>query len=97
MKIHSSFLNCAIEPSFLQLPSSEWKSEVSYVKFCSTVNRFSPLNDAGERAVKFESDYHGLLDKDAVQHESVLQNVEEHRRMYPKATKTTFDSELNLH
>ena len=39
------------------------------------------MNDAGERAMKFGSDYHGIFAKEEEQHEAVLQTVEEHRRM----------------
>ena len=56
------------------------------------VRAFTPLNDAAERAVKLGTDFHGSLAKDFHQHEAVLQNVEAHRREFPKPTKGTLNN-----
>ena len=78
---------CGLEPTFLTRPPSEWSQDSSYVRFKHLVRGFTPLNDAGERAVKLGSDFHGSLAKDSLQHQAVLQNVEAHRQNYPIATK----------
>jgi hypothetical protein len=85
------FAVCNIDPSFLSVHPSEWHQDENYVRFSSIVRGLSPVNDAGERAVKLGTDFHGSLANDPVQHQAVLQNVEAHRRIYPKPRK--FDNE----
>ena len=55
------FKLCNVEPEFLTLPVNEWQQNHSFKKFLSLVKSFSPLNDAGERAVKLGSDFYGYL------------------------------------
>ena len=78
---------CKFDPSFLAKPAKEWKSDANYSDFCTLVNGFTPLNDAAERAVKFGSDFSGKITHDVERKDAVLQVIEQHRRMHPKATK----------
>ena len=52
---------CQMNPLFLSLPVVEWNGNASFEKFCTIVRGLTPLNDAGERAVKLGSDYHNQL------------------------------------
>ena len=76
-----------VDPTFLNLPCSEWSSNANYISFLEVVDGMSPLNDAGERAVKFSADFHGRLSQDKGQHQAVLQSVSEHRRSIPSGRK----------
>jgi hypothetical protein len=78
---------CHLEPTFLKKPAADWKTDETYTRFCFLVNGFSPVNDAGERAVKFAADFNGAICHDVVQHQAMLQGVEMHRRTHPKARK----------
>ena len=78
-----------IEPTFLNKPCSSWHSDESYKKFCHVVNGLTPINDAGERAVKFSGDY----DKQCTSHEkrqSMLQTIDEHKTLRSSATKLSY-------
>ena len=86
------FKLCKLEPTFLAKPAAEWASDDSYKLFCSLVDGFFPVNDAGERAVKFASDFNGKITLDPVQHQGMLQGIEKHRRNHPKATKSNYKS-----
>lgn len=81
------FQLCGFEPSFLSSPVENWHTNGNYHSFCALVNGFSPLNDAGERAVKFASDFNGAITRDNEQHQAMLQGIEAHRRAHPKPTK----------
>ena len=59
----------------------------SFQSFRKLVNGFTPLNDAAERAVKFGSDFNGVITHDRKRKADMLQLVEETRRECPKATK----------
>ena len=65
----------------------EWEADDNYRSFRKLVNGFSPVNDAAERAVKFASDFNGRITRNAEQHAGMLQGIEMHRRLRPKATK----------
>ena len=82
-----TFQLCQFEPSFLGKPAVEWNADGNYQDFRALVNGFSPLNDAGERAVKFAADFNGKITRNEEQHEAMLQGVEEHRHAFPKPTK----------
>ena len=79
---------CRFEPAFLAKPVADWKNDVNYLAFKTLVNGFSPVNDAGERAVKFASDFNGAITRDKVQHAAMLQGIEEHQRPRPKLIKS---------
>ena len=51
------------------------------------VKSLASVNDAGERAVKFASDFNGLLTRNPAQHGAMLQGVEEVRRRRPVPQK----------
>ena len=76
-----------LEPSFLEKPVDEWNDDASYKSFKELVNSFSPVNDAGERAVKFASDFNGKITHDPVKHAALLQVVDKQRRNRFKPTK----------
>ena len=78
---------CKLDPTFLDKPVAEWDADESFRRFSFLVNGFTPVNDAGERAVKFASDFNGAITQDAKQHKAMLQGVQQHRRAYPKPTK----------
>ena len=75
------------EPLFLSKPASEWETDANFQAFRKLVNGFTPLNDAAERAVKFGSDFNGVITHDRKRKADVLRLVEETRRECPKPTK----------
>ena len=77
---------CNFEPSFLAKPAAEWEMDDNFRSFRKLVNGFTPLNDAAERAVKFGSDFEGVITHDRKRRANVLQLVEETHRECPKAT-----------
>ena len=79
-----------IEPTFLTKNDfNSWKDDASYNSFCKLVGGFSSVNDAGERAVKFASDFSGHITKSKQQHQKMLQGIEMHRLKHTKAAKKT--------
>ena len=76
-----------IEPTFLTKSNSEWDNTQSFQEFCSKVNGLTPINDAGERAVKMSGDFFGRLAEDEEQRQALLQSIEGHRRRVPAARK----------
>ena len=79
-----------MDPTFLAKPAQEWPLDDSYKHFCSLVDGFSPVNDAGERAVKFAADFNGAITRDPEQHQAMLQGIEKHRREHTKPTKSSY-------
>ena len=55
----------------------------------------SVANDAAERGVKLIQDFNDILTRDEEQKQFLLQVVQDHRRLYPDATKRTVVSGLN--
>lgn len=55
----------------------------------------SVVNDAAERGVKLIQDFNDILTRDEEQKQFLLQVVQDHRRLYPDATKRTVVSGLN--
>ena len=76
-----------IQPTFLEKPFEEWASDESFQSIDSIIHHLKVVNDAGERSVKFGSDFSNKLVKDDNQRQALLQGVESHRRAHPKATK----------
>ena len=55
----------------------------------SIVTALKVVNDTAERGVKLIQDYNLILTKDEEQKQFLLQVVQEHRRLYPDASKKT--------
>ena len=68
-------------------PASELETDANFQAFRKLVNGFTPLKDTAERAVKFGSDFNGVITHDRKRKADVLQLVEETRRECPKPTK----------
>ena len=77
---------CKFKPSLFSKPVNAWDDDENY-QYSKLVNGFTPLNDAAERAVMFGSDFSGAITHDVKRKDVVLQVVEQHRHMHPKATK----------
>ena len=80
----------SIEPTFLTKRYSEWESDQSYKRFFQLVKSLTPINDVGERAVKFSGDFYGRISLQAEQHQGLMQNVELHRRKLPTPRKSHY-------
>ena len=86
-QIGTPFQLFKVDPVFLGKPVSDWEGDESYKRFCFLVDGLSPINDAGERAVKFASDFNGRITHNPKQHQAMMHGVQQHRRENPKATK----------
>ncbi|KAK3929546.1 Clustered mitochondria protein-like protein [Frankliniella fusca] len=51
------FTILGVDPSFLNLPPSEWKTDPTYQRGLQTVRALEVVNDVAERAVRLTSDY----------------------------------------
>ena len=61
-----------------------------FIELKDIVTSLQVVNDAGERAVKFGTDYTKILTKNEHTRQNILQNVELSRRAFPHATRKCF-------
>ena len=59
------------------------------------VSSFHVINDAAERAVKFGTDFTGVLTKNEEVRQNLLQTVDLSRRVFPKPTRQCFLGEVS--
>ena len=84
-----------IQPTFLALEVEKWESDATYIEAKSIVSSFRVVNDAAERAVKFGTDFTGVLTKSKETRQDILQTVELARRAFPRATRKCFLGEVS--
>ena len=77
------------EPKFLSKPVGvgEWIGDENYRNYKRLIIRFSLVNDAAERAVKFVSD--GAITRNPKRLADILHGIEGHNRAHPEATRAS--------
>jgi len=85
-----------IEQTFLSKPTNTWISDHSSNKLKTLTNSFKVTNDTAIRTVILGSDFTEAITKNEEQRQVILQEVEQTRRMYSKATKLFFSEDKNL-
>ena len=78
-----------INASFLQKSPQTWSGDESYIMGKAIVDDLKVTNDAAERGVALIQSYNNILTIHEDQKQYLLQVVEEHRKMYPDANKST--------
>ena len=77
------------DTSWLTKPVSMWNDSPGYREASTFVGNMLCTNDTAERGVKLISDYIGVITKDDEQRQYLLQAIEQHRKLYPDANKST--------
>ena len=75
--------------SFLEMSPETWSSNNEYKHAEKVVTNLKVVNDTAERGVKLIQDFNEVLCRKEDQKQFLLQVVQEHRRLYPDAKKTT--------
>lgn len=83
-----------IDTTFLFDDVEDWTSDPRYQEGEAHVNGLKVLNDAAERAMALITNYHNVVTKDESQRQYLLQSMEFHQNVYPKATKTCLAKNL---
>lgn len=78
-----------VDTSFLKVPPQDWSQDPAYKVAKKSAQSLTVINDSAERAVALMQVYNLSLAKDEDQHSFILQVVEEHRRRFPDARKST--------
>ncbi|CAF3748530.1 unnamed protein product, partial [Rotaria socialis] len=83
------FKSLQIDTDFLKQSPAQWKSCKSYLEGQEKVRALQVVNDCAERGVKLMEDFNNILKNDEEQKQYLLFVVEEHRKRFPDAKKTT--------
>lgn len=78
-----------ISIAFLEKDPLVWENEISYIAGLKKIQNLKIVNDTAERGVKLMTDYNNLLTKDETNKQYILQVLEEYRKRYPTATKSS--------
>lgn len=78
-----------LEAGFLNKDPADWEEDISYQAAASVVRELRVVNDFAERGVALMQAYNLALTKDEDQRQFLLQVVEDHRKRYPDARKST--------
>ena len=78
-----------INTDFLGSDPAEWYNDESYIAAVRRVENLQVINDFAERGVAMMQEFNLSLTKTEAQKQFLLQVVEEHRRKYPDARKST--------
>lgn len=74
---------------FLAVDPDLWDERDDYKQALETVKSLKVVNDHAERGVALIQEYNGLITRDEMQLQFLLQVVEDHRRMFPDSRKQT--------
>ena len=83
------FCKLSLPQEFLDLPVSEWSENIQFIQAKEVVDSLPVVNDHAERGVHLIEEYSGRHTKSEEELHDLLQVVSEHRKKYPKASKTT--------
>ena len=75
--------------SFTDVDPTEWKHLADYQAAVDYVNCLNVTNDFVERGVALMQEFNSAITKDEDQKQYLLQVVEQHRKKFPNAKKTT--------
>ena len=78
-----------LEAGFLNKDPADWQEDSSYQDAARVVRELRVVNDFAERGVALMQAYNLALTKDEDQRQFLLQVVEDHRKRYPDARKST--------
>ena len=78
-----------ISTDFLQKDPSVWETDETYKNALEIIKNLKVVNDSAERGVKLITEYNSLLTKDENNKQFILQVLEDYRRCYPDASKST--------
>ena len=78
-----------LEAEFLNKDPAHWKEDSSYQAAARAVRELQVLNDFAERIMALMQAYNLALTKDEDQRQFLPQVVEDHRKRYPDARKST--------
>lgn len=84
------FKICELPYDFLDKDPSQWESETSFVECREVFEELKVINDVAERGVALVEEYTGLITKDEVQYQALIQVVKNHRKKNPRANKRNF-------
>ena len=85
----SFFALLGLETDFLGKDPAYWEEKPSYNTASRRVNSLHVVNDFAERGVALMQEFNLALTKDEGQKQFLLQVVEDHRRRFPNADKST--------
>lgn len=74
---------------WLRQPVDDWHFSDSFNKMNCYVSSVKVVNDAAERGVKLSTDYAAILTDNEQQRDSLLQAVEQHRKIFGDSRKST--------
>lgn len=89
------FAALEIETEFLRTKPNTWHENVQFLNGLQKVKGMKVVNDAAERGVALISEFNGVLTNQEDQQNYLLQVVEEHRKKFPNAKKSTVVTNLN--
>ncbi|XP_043216604.1 uncharacterized protein LOC122378950 [Amphibalanus amphitrite] len=78
-----------LETGFFKQDPAHWEEDSSYQAAARVVRELQVVNDFAERGVALMQAYNLALTKDEDQRQFLLQVVEDHRKRYPDACKST--------
>ena len=88
----SFFTVLGLDTDFLSKDPTQWEDEPSYNAATRRIKSLRVVNDFAERGVALKQEFNLALTKDEDQKQFLLQVVEEHRRVFPDARKSTMAS-----
>lgn len=92
IKTAELFDRFSIPMNFLKFEPSTWLKNSEYIDAYKICSGFHVTNDTAERGVKLMTDFNSILAKREDEKQFILQVVEEYRRKYPSANKSTLVS-----
>jgi hypothetical protein len=75
--------------NFLHLHPSIWNTNDDYIRGRCKVHNLKVVNDAAERGVALVQSFNAIITNQEEQKQYLLQVVEQHRKDFPNANKTT--------
>jgi len=91
-----NFCRCLdITTDFLQADPDTWNSRDDYKRALEITRSLKVVNDTAERGVALIEEYNSLLTNDEEQKQYLLQVVQDHRRRFPDAKKSTLTSDTS--
>lgn len=84
------FFNALLLPTnFLMTDASTWQQTPSFQKATAVVSSLKVVNDCAERGIALASSFNSSLTKSEEEKQYLLQIVEQHRKEFPDAKKST--------
>jgi len=91
---HLFFKVLNLNTDFLSQDADTWQKSESFQEAKRIVQSLKVVNDSAERAIALASDFNSSFTRREDEKQILYQVVEEHRKRYPKANKSTFLAQL---